>query len=124
PEFTNQGVSVKEEYFDFAGGDISEFIPDDWDTLIPDIEAPDNGRTPAALRSVSTSKNGISWSEHPEGDVIGYRVYYSPQEGVDFSHVANVKWDEDFQYSGSDGAYYVLAVDVAGRESDPDDPVI
>ncbi|MBU9714673.1 transglycosylase domain-containing protein [Evansella tamaricis] len=124
-EFTNEGVSIKEEYFDFGDDvDISEFIPEDWDTLIPDEEAPDNGKTPDELASLNASNNSISWDEHHEGDVIGYRVYYSFEAGADFTLVASVKWDEEFSYSGPEGAYHVTAVDVAGRESSPSEPVI
>ncbi|UTR15622.1 penicillin-binding protein [Salipaludibacillus sp. LMS25] len=115
-EFTKAGVAIKEEYFDFADGDISEYIPDGWDNLVPDKEAPDNGKTPDSLQSVSTSGNGISWHAHHEGDVIGYRVYYS-SNGSNFSQVASVRWDESYSYSGKSGSYYVTAVDVAGRES-------
>ncbi|UJW58652.1 penicillin-binding protein [Bacillus sp. A116_S68] len=121
-EFTKAGVAIKEEYFDFADGDISEYIPDGWDNLVPDKEAPDNGKTPDALRSVSTSGNSISWSTHHEGDVIGYRVYYS-SDGSNFSKVDSVRWDESYSYSGSSGYYYVTAVDVAGRESSAGDDV-
>lgn len=123
-EFTNEGISVKEEYFEFADGNIEEYIPDSWDMLIPDIEAPDDGKTPDPLTSVRASKNGISWSEHHEGDVIGYRIYHSSEEGRNFTLVGSVKWDEEFSFSGPEGAYVVTAVDVAGRESEPSDPVI
>ncbi|SDZ28566.1 penicillin-binding protein [Evansella caseinilytica] len=123
-EFTNKGVSIKEEYFSFAGGDYSQYIPDSWKNLIPDVYAPDNGKTPDPLRSLSASGSSISWNEHHEGDVVGYRVFYSSEAGASFSHVANVKWDESFSYSGKQGAYYVTAVDVAGRESAPSKEVI
>lgn len=110
-EFTKSGVAVKEEYFDFADEDISDFLPDSA-IIIPDIEAPDNGKTPDALSSVRASGGAVTWDEHPEGDVIGYRVYSSSG-----TLVSSVKWDESFRYSGSGGTYYVTAVDVAGRES-------
>lgn len=124
-EFTRDGVSVNEDYFGFAlDGDISEYIPDDWDDLIPDREAPDDGTTPSPLQSLSASGGSISWSDHHEGDVIGYRVYHSAQEGSSFRQVDSVRWDESFSYSGEEGAYYVIAVDVAGRESSPSDEVV
>ncbi|MFA9559049.1 transglycosylase domain-containing protein [Evansella sp. AB-rgal1] len=124
-EFTNEGVSVKEEYFDFGeDSDFSRFIPDKWDMIIPDKEAPDNGKTPDSLKSLSATDSSISWSEHHEGDVIGYRVYYSPEVGVEFTLVNSVKWDEDYEYTGRSGAYYVTAIDVAGRESYPSEEAI
>ncbi|MDQ0255007.1 penicillin-binding protein [Evansella vedderi] len=124
-EFTKAGISVKEEYFDFGEDvDIMEFLPNNWDALIPDIDAPDNGKTPDQLTSLTASNNSISWNEHHEKDIIGYRVYYSPEQGVDFTLVDSVRWDEYYSYSGNEGAYYVTAVDVAGRESAPSEQVI
>ncbi|WP_343033657.1 transglycosylase domain-containing protein [Alkalicoccus luteus] len=116
-EFTRQGVSVRDDFFDLGDEDLSEYLPDDWDNLIStDEEAPDNGRTPGAP-SISTSGDTVTWNEHEEGDVVGYRIYRASNEDGDFSEVTSVRWDEDFEYSGSGGAYYVTAVDVAGRES-------
>ncbi|WP_444684022.1 transglycosylase domain-containing protein [Alkalicoccus luteus] len=116
-EFTRQGVSIQDDFFDLGDEDLSEYLPDDWDNLIStDEEAPDNGRTPGAP-SISTSGDTVTWNEHEEGDVVGYRVYRASNEDGDFSEVTSVRWDEDFEYSGSSGAYYVTAVDVAGRES-------
>ncbi|ADU31508.1 transglycosylase domain-containing protein [Evansella cellulosilytica] len=124
-EFTNEGISVKEEYFDFGEDvNVASFMPESWSSLIPDREAPDNGKTPDPLSSLSVSSNRISWNNHHEEDVIGYRIYYSIDEGTDFTLVDSVKWDEEFTYSGHDGAYYVTAVDVAGRESSQSDVVI
>ena len=34
----------------------------------------ENGRVPHAL-SVSGSGNGVSWGNHSDSDIIGYRVY-------------------------------------------------
>ncbi|RKL66746.1 penicillin-binding protein [Salipaludibacillus neizhouensis] len=117
-EFTKSGVSIDEDSFDFAeDGDISEYIPDDWNNLVPDREAPNNGKTPGSLQSVSSSNGNVSWNNHPDGDVVGYRIYYSAEEGSSFTKVGSVRWDESNSYSGSQGAYYVTAVDSAGRES-------
>ncbi|SES35385.1 transglycosylase domain-containing protein [Salipaludibacillus aurantiacus] len=111
-EFTRSGVAIKEEYFDFAEDeDLSQYIPDGWDDLVPDREAPDNGKTPDTLRSVSSSGGSVTWDSHHEDDIIGYRVYNSSG-----NEVASIRWDEDYSYSGS-GTYYVTAVDTAGRES-------
>ncbi|AOM82152.1 transglycosylase domain-containing protein [Salisediminibacterium beveridgei] len=123
-EFTKPGVSVKEEYFEFADGDITEYLPDDWDDLVPDVDAPDNGQTPSAVTSGSADGSSVRWSEHPEGDVIGYRLYYSPAEDQDPSLVESFIWDDDLSYSAGEGAYFITAVDVSGRESSQSDPVI
>lgn len=123
-EFTRSGVSIDEDYFDFADGDISEYIPDDWDNLVPDRDAPNNGQTPGTLQSVSASGSSISWSDHSDSDIVGYRIYRSSSEGSSFNQVDSVRWDESNSYSGSQGAYYVTAVDSAGRESSRSDEVI
>ncbi|GEL08066.1 transglycosylase domain-containing protein [Salisediminibacterium halotolerans] len=124
-EFTRSGVSVDEEYFDFAEDeDISEYIPEDWDDLVSDEEAPDNGSTPSSLNSVTTSGNGIAWDEHPDEQVIGYRVYYASSEDGSYEEVDAVRWDEDFNYSGGEGSYAVTAVDTAGRESDRNETMV
>ncbi len=122
-EFTKTGVSVKDEYFDFDG-DISEYIPDNWDTLVPDESAPDNGRTPDTLTSASISGETLTWEAHPDNDVIGYRIYRASSPDGDFSQIDSVIWDGSFSQSVSSGAYVVTAVDVAGRESSQGDPVI
>ncbi|PRO65416.1 transglycosylase domain-containing protein [Alkalicoccus urumqiensis] len=124
-EFTRSGVSVKEEYFDFdEDGDISEYIPDDWDNLVnTEDTAPDNGRTPGAPPSVFGGSSSMGWGAHPEGDVVGYRVYRSATSGGSYSLVDSVRWDQDYRASAGTGYYYVTAVDVAGRESSPSSTV-
>ncbi|SDN54598.1 transglycosylase domain-containing protein [Alkalicoccus daliensis] len=111
-EFTKTGASVSDEYFDLGDEDISEYLPEDWENLVSaDEEAPDNGQTPSSP-SISTSSDTITWNESSDGDVVGYRVYSSSGSEVD-----SVRWDEDYEYAGSGGTYYITAVDVAGRES-------
>ncbi|ADH98792.1 transglycosylase domain-containing protein [Salisediminibacterium selenitireducens] len=123
-EFTKPGVSVKEEYFEFADGDITQYLPDDWDDLVPDIDAPDNGRTPDVLTSGSTDGSSVTWGAHPESDVIGYRLYHSPSEDADPALIDSFIWDDDRTFRGPEGAYFITAVDVAGRESSYSEPVI
>lgn len=111
-EFVRTGASVNDENFDLGDEDISEFLPEDWDNLVSvSEEAPDNGQTPSAP-SISTEDDTITWNEHPEGDVVGYRVYSSSGSEAD-----SIRADQDLEFAGSGGDYYVTAVDVAGRES-------
>lgn len=123
-EFTKPGVSVKEEYFEFADGDITQYLPDDWDDLVPDIDAPDNGQTPGVLTSGATDGVTVTWGAHPDSDVIGYRLYHSPSEDADPALIDSFIWDDDRTFNGPEGAYFITAVDVAGRESSYSEPVI
>ncbi|CAM3856225.1 transglycosylase domain-containing protein [Alkalicoccus chagannorensis] len=118
-EFTRSGVSISDEFFNLEDDeDLSEYIPDDWDNLIStEEEAPDNGRTPGAPSNVFGGTSSMGWGAHPEGDVVGYRVYQAPDENSSFTHVDSLRWDEDYTYSGGTAAYYVTAVDASGRES-------
>jgi penicillin-binding protein 1B len=123
-EFTRSGVAMLDERFDFSSDDLSEYLPSDWDDLASaSEEAPDNGRTPSTMPDIDSGSSSISWDAHPDEEVIGYRVYHASSEGGSFSEVESVRWDEDFSYSGSSGAYRVTAVDVAGRESSPSNSV-
>lgn len=111
-EFQRTGATVDDEYFDLGDEDISEYLPEDWENLVSATEeAPDNGQTPSAP-SISTEGDTITWNEHPDGDVVGYRVYSNGG-----SEAASIRWEEDLEYAGQGGTYSVTAVDVAGRES-------
>jgi len=71
----------------------------------------DNGKTPAPP-SVNVQGNTLVWSQHPEGDVIGYRIYRNGKKAGSLQ--ANVSMS--FTMSGG-GSYYVTAVDIVGKES-------
>ena len=77
----------------------------------------ENGRVPHAL-SVSGSGNGVSWGNHPDSDIIGYRVYKNGAK------VATIKAGRSRSYQGGNGSYYVTAVDIAGKESGPSNVVM
>ena len=72
----------------------------------------ENGKAPASL-SITVSGSTISWGNHPESDIIGYRVYSGGKK------VASIKAGGSLSYSGGNGSYYVTAVDIAGKESVP-----
>lgn len=77
----------------------------------------DNGKVPEPL-SITMNDNKISWGLHPEGDVIGYRVYRNGQR------VASISAGSDLVYTAtSGGSYYVTAVDIVGKESAPSQSV-
>ena len=100
--------------------DFSQIIPDNprWKgILIADAKLKDDGKAPAGVKA-SISNDAISWTESPSKDVIGYRIYSSSGQKV-----ASVKSDSKLSHKVGKGGYYVVAVDVAGRESAPSDHV-
>lgn len=122
-EFAKSGLILDPDYVEKVLGikdvDRSKLIPkkERWENiLLPDDRMTDNGKVPAPLNA-KTSSTGISWTKHPENDVIGYRVY------KDGKKVASVGANEEFSYKGKDGQYYVTAVDIAGQESPPSNMV-
>ncbi|WP_110927243.1 transglycosylase domain-containing protein [Bacillus massiliglaciei] len=72
----------------------------------------DNGKVPAAP-SVSLKDGKLVWGLHPEGDVIGYRIYQNGKK------VRSTKADTSMSFKISSGSYYVTAVDISGKESKP-----
>jgi penicillin-binding protein 1B len=116
-EFTKKGVAIKEEYLEDAG--VTDYLEDTFKYFIPSRTVESNGRTPGALTNISASSNKLVWGEHPDNDVVGYRIYRAPNGSEKFSMVKSVRADEDFAF-GVDSkpfAYYVTAVDSIGRES-------
>lgn len=117
-EFSESGLILNPEYTEKLFGmklDEQELIPDKerWaKVLMPSDKIEENGRTPAAI-TVDLSGKKLSWSQHAEKDVIGYRVYKNGKK------VASIKAGETLSYTGDNGTYYVTAVDIAGKESTP-----
>ena len=119
-EFKSGGFMLNPESF----GDIGLKYVDDPGALIPGGEKfgnvvgtkaklNDNGKAPDAL-SITVSNNKISWGLHPEGDVVGYRVYKNGGK------VASINAGDNLVFTaGSGGSYYVTAVDIVGKESAP-----
>lgn len=121
-EFVEKGLLLNlESIKKFFGidSDPSHLIPKDSSlskALISDAELPDNGKIPSAIK-ISLTDNTISWSKHPENDIIGYRVYQGDQK------VASMKAGETLSQKVGNGTYYVTAVDIAGNESAPSNTV-
>ncbi|CAM4254354.1 transglycosylase domain-containing protein [Paenibacillus tarimensis] len=110
---------------------LSYYLPSDAKLDAPSKTDPrkDDGSNPSApinvrLSAVSASSVQITFSDSPENDVVGYRLYRSLNgSAYQKSGSSIVKGDSQkfvtgisagYQYS-----YYVTAVDVAGRESSP-----
>jgi penicillin-binding protein len=116
-EFTEAGFRVSDSFGDIAN--ISRYLPDNMKNLIPDREAPNNGRNPGVVNSVKLNGKTLTWSKHPDNDIVGYRIYRAAHGGTDFSLYNHVRGNEatSFNVSGDSYSYYVTAVDSAGRES-------
>lgn len=85
--------------------------------LLPDDKINDNGKTPAPVE-VNIKGSTISWKKHAENDVVGYRIYHNGKK------VASIKAGEKLTFKGTDGIYFVTAVDIAGNESKPSNTII
>ncbi|WP_035177194.1 transglycosylase domain-containing protein [Alkalihalobacterium bogoriense] len=116
-EFTYDGVMIKEDYFKDIN--IKEYIPENWDNIVPDRNAEENGKVPGEVGGVAIRGDTLTWSEHGERDIVGYRIYRAANGTDNFQHVANVKGRNTTSHKVGGGkyAYYVIAVDVAGQES-------
>ncbi|KMJ56051.1 penicillin-binding protein [Bacillus sp. LL01] len=116
-EFTDVGVTVPDTIFGVSN--IGEYLPDSMQGIVPDRDAPNNGRAPGAVSGVSLNSNTLTWSKHSDNDIVGYRIYRASNGSTNFEQVGIVKGNTSTNYSVSGGsyAYYVTAVDTAGRES-------
>ncbi|MBB3114429.1 penicillin-binding protein [Paenibacillus phyllosphaerae] len=111
---------------------LSFYLPADAKLDAPSKTDPraDDGRAPSAPSGLSielvdgNSAYRISFNASPESDVVGYRLYRS-SNGSSFSKIGSpVLTGEEYRFvnyfnGGSAYAYYVTAVDVAGKESAP-----
>lgn len=122
-EFAEMGVILNPDYIEKIFGirvNPQQLIPKNKERwakiLLPDDKIQENGKVPAKM-AAKVAGTTITWSKHPENDVIGYRVY------KDGKKVASIKAGETLAYKGDNGMYYVTAVDIAGQESAPSDEI-
>ncbi|WP_034645486.1 transglycosylase domain-containing protein [Bacillus methanolicus] len=117
-EFAESGLILNPDYIGKIFGikaDPQQLIPkkDRWsNVLVPENKLAENGRTPAAL-NIKITGNSIVWQNHPDHDVIGYRVYKNGAKA------ASIKAGSSLSFNATVGSYYVTAVDIAGNESPP-----
>lgn len=118
-EFAESGVILNPAYMESLIGhklrDPAQLLPkkDAWSKiLVADDKLSENGKTPSAM-GIQLSGTSISWGKHPENDVVGYRIYNGKQK------VGSIKAGGTLTYKAGNGAFYVTAVDIAGRESAP-----
>ncbi|WP_145322877.1 transglycosylase domain-containing protein [Paenibacillus xylanexedens] len=109
---------------------LAYYLPEDADADMPTQIDPrtDNGKAPDAPGNVRISTSGdravITFNATPENDVVGYRLYRSVNGGGFQNQGQVVLTGESRSFSayaaqGGSFAFYVTAVDVAGRESAP-----
>jgi penicillin-binding protein 1B len=121
-EFAESGLILNPDYIEKIFGiraDPQQLIPkkDRWaKVLVPEDRLAENGRRPIAL-NIKSSGNSIVWSNHPDHDVIGYRVYKNGAK------VASIKAGSSLSFNAANGSYYVTAVDIAGNESPPSNTI-
>ncbi|MBW8349330.1 penicillin-binding protein [Bacillus sp. IITD106] len=123
-EFTKQGLVINPEFLKrITMGyvkDFSQLIPDNpkWKSLlVADDKLADDGKAPAEVNA-SYSNGTINWSASSSKDVIGYRIYSDTGQKV-----ASIMSDANLSHKVGDGMFYVVAVDIAGRESKPSTPI-
>lgn len=119
-EFSESGFILNPDYieklFGINVGDPSQLLPNNesWAKIVvPSSKLNDNGKSPGAI-TINTSGSTISWGQHSENDVIGYRIYNKSG-----SKVGSIKSGSALSFKVGNGAFYVTAVDIAGKESSP-----
>ncbi|MGM8213376.1 transglycosylase domain-containing protein [Virgibacillus sp. W0430] len=91
------------EKIGYSGIDASDAVKDD-------------GKAPAAPSTVNISGNKLAWNKSGNKDVVGYRIFYKPENGNSFKLIGHTI-DTTYPISTNPGAYHVKAVDYFGLES-------
>ncbi|TDL76504.1 transglycosylase domain-containing protein [Peribacillus frigoritolerans] len=126
-EFVQQGVMLKKEILQkhnlSSFSDLKELLPNktNWGNIVvtDGNEIRDNGSAPSQVSGVRIGSGRLNWNSSGDSDVVGYRVYAAGNFSKNFKKVASIPASKSLSASigGSPAAYYVVAVDVAGRES-------
>ncbi|GHH97316.1 transglycosylase domain-containing protein [Neobacillus kokaensis] len=118
-EFTQFGMILNPDFIKRMVGpnfhNYSQLIPqrDRWGKiLVSTAKMSDDGKNPSPV-SLKASKNTLTWSNASDKDVVGYRVY---RDGAKVGSIVN---GSKRSFAAGNGAYYVTAVDIAGKESPP-----
>lgn len=115
------GVGVSEDFIDRIlapfGGDASKLFPSDsrFSNVVSSTSFDADDAAPSGVQATLDGKS-LSWSNSSSNDVIGYRVYRNT--GGANSKVATISEAESNSFTvPGPGSYYVVAVDITGRES-------
>jgi penicillin-binding protein len=137
-DFVSDGVYIKRDPLDIPEEHLDErnkLLPLDWDMTAPQEIDPreenkKNPDQPNGLNvAVQDSGNVITWHAVADQDNAGYRVYRAATDGQ-FVHIASIPnhlskmhLDENVR-QGESYAYKVIAVDIAGNESEASQIVV
>ncbi|KIL43872.1 transglycosylase domain-containing protein [Jeotgalibacillus soli] len=124
-EFSSNGALLSPDYAEQMlapyGGNAAGLFPEGnsfFDNLlVAQNRLEDDGSNPAGVTATATG-SGITWTPSGSGDVVGYRV-----KNTGGSTIVSRKADENLTASLPNGTYYVVAVDVAGKESTPSNEI-
>lgn len=101
---------------------LEYYIPRDANKGMPTKIDPrvDDGRAPTPPKNVNYSNGVITFSPSGSPDVVGYRLYRSVNGGP-YMHLGQIVMADDTkQFTGlGNASYYIIAVDVAGKASEP-----
>ena len=129
-DLTEVGVILSQEYLSRLG---YQYIKNPADlyvsgslfnhVIVSDGAITENGKAPDKVAAVIDGTR-ITWGRVNEPDIIGYYIY--KMNGAVFEKVVAIKASQplEFNLAGKEpGQYYVLAVDIDGKMSDPSTPM-
>jgi penicillin-binding protein 1B len=116
---TSGGAGVSQAFIDRMlapfGGDASKLFPGDsrYAKVVAGSNFEPDGSAPASVNASLKGKT-LTWSNSSSNDVVGYRVYKNGSG----SALASISESKENAYSVSGaGSYYVVAVDITGKQS-------
>jgi penicillin-binding protein len=131
-EFTQDGVMIKKEFLEEnnlkSAEELMKLLSKQAtfnNVVIPEDEPlADNGSAPSPTDKVGISGNKLTWAKNGHNDIVGYRIYRAENFSDQFKKVGSMTVKEftengGFAINSSVAAYYVTAVDVAGKEGAP-----
>ncbi|MFT4414969.1 transglycosylase domain-containing protein [Fredinandcohnia humi] len=126
-EFVQEGIMIKKEFLEKHDlkdtKAIEQLLPNNnrWKNLVitETEELKDNGSVPTQVTGASISSGVLKWAKHEHNDVIGYRIYAAANFTSEFKRIASVPSTRNLQHDVGNAvaAYYITAVDVAGKET-------
>lgn len=136
-DFVKEGIMISQEFLEEKGldnlEDLNTLIPNqsNWEniTILEEESVPDTNGVPFKITNVYLEGNMLTWSKHADPDILGYRIYKSPDPFSTPTQVATIVPKADaispFSYKVDDLniVYQVAAVDVAGNESPLSDKI-
>src|SRR5690625_811547 len=111
-------------------GDLSVLIPrknaEAWKNISFDgktvvgteIEDGNDGKAPPAPSSVKVSGTNITWSGATGHLIVGYRIYYAPEDSNSFKSIGHTI-KPSYSLPNHEGKYHIVAVNYFGVESKP-----